>query len=70
MPAKARDLERVAQKLGFQRSRQQGAHARWIHPDGRATTIPAHGDAEIGGWLFHAVLQQLCISEDEFRRLR
>ena len=70
MPAKARDLERVARKLGFEKVRQRGSHARWCHPDGRATTIPAHGDADIGGWLFREILGQLGIGEDEFLRLR
>ena len=70
MPAKAQDLERVARKLGFEKARQKGSHARWRHPDGRATTIPVHGDADIGGWLFREILGQLGISEDEFARLR
>ena len=39
-------------------------------PNGRATTIPTHGDAEIGGWLFHEILRQMGISEQEFARLR
>jgi predicted RNA binding protein YcfA (HicA-like mRNA interferase family) len=70
MPAKARDLERVARQLGFRKVRQKGSHARWKHGDGRATTIPAHGDAEIGGWLLHEILKQLGITEDDFLRLR
>jgi predicted RNA binding protein YcfA (HicA-like mRNA interferase family) len=70
VPAKARDLERVARRLGFQKTRQRGAHARWLHADGRATTIPIHGDAEIGGWLFAEILKQLGITEREFLRLR
>jgi len=70
MAVKARELERVAQKLGFRKVRQKGSHARWKHADGRATTIPIHGDAEIGDWLFHEILKQLGITEDEFRQLR
>jgi predicted RNA binding protein YcfA (HicA-like mRNA interferase family) len=70
VPAKARDLERVARKLGFQQTRQKGSHARWQHPDGRSTTIPTHGDAEIGGWLFRVILRQLGTTEEEFIRLR
>jgi predicted RNA binding protein YcfA (HicA-like mRNA interferase family) len=70
MPAKAKDLERVARKLGFEKTRQKGSHGRWQHPDGRATTIPIHGNAEIGGWLFREILKQLGITEDEFQRLR
>ncbi len=69
MPVKARDLERVARKLDFEKTRQKGSHARWKHRDGRATTIPVQPSTEIGGWLFHEILSQLGISEEEFRRL-
>jgi len=70
VPAKARDLERVARKLGFEKVRQRGSHARWRHPDGRATTIPIHADAAIGGWLFHEILRQLGITDEQFSNLR
>ncbi len=69
MPARARDLQKVARKLGFQMVRQKGSHARWKHPDGRATTIPVHGNSDIGSWLFHEILKQLGITEDEFKDL-
>ena len=69
MPAKARDLQKVARKLGFQMTRQKGGHARWKHPDDRATTIPVHGNSDIGSWLFHEILKQLGITEDEFQEL-
>ena len=70
MPARARDLERVAQKLEFEKARQKGSHARWKHPDGRATTIPIHSKSEIGNWLFYEILKQLGITEEEFEQLR
>jgi predicted RNA binding protein YcfA (HicA-like mRNA interferase family) len=70
MPAKAKTLEKVAKKLGFQKVRQKGSHARWKHPDGRSTTIPIHGNAEIGGWLFQEVLKQLGTTEEEFNNLK
>ena len=69
MSVRARDLEKVARKLGIRKVRQKGIHARWKHEDGRATTIPIHSDAEIGGWLFHEILRQLTITEEEFYRL-
>jgi predicted RNA binding protein YcfA (HicA-like mRNA interferase family) len=69
MPAKARDLQKAAKKLGFQMVRQKGSHARWKHPDGRATTIPIHGNSEIGRWLFYEILKQLGIREDDFCKL-
>ncbi len=70
MPAKASELIKAAKQLGFEKVRQKGSHARWKHPDGRATTIPIHGKSEIGGWLFHAILDQLGITEEEFETLR
>jgi predicted RNA binding protein YcfA (HicA-like mRNA interferase family) len=70
MPAKSKEIERVATKLGFEKVRQSGSHARWKHIDGRATTIPTHGSAEIGGWLFREILKQLGITEEEFSNLR
>ena len=69
MPTKAKDLQKAARKLGFRVVRQKGSHARWKHPDGRATTIPIHGNSEIGGWLLYEILKQLEITEEEFRKL-
>jgi predicted RNA binding protein YcfA (HicA-like mRNA interferase family) len=70
MPAKAKELARAAEKLGFKQTRQKGSHARWQHPDGRATTIPVHHGVEIGGWLYHKILRELGITEEQFRQLR
>jgi predicted RNA binding protein YcfA (HicA-like mRNA interferase family) len=69
IPAKAKDLQKAAKKLGFQMVRQKGSHARWKHPDERATTIPIHGNSEIGSWLFYEILKQLGITEDDFIKL-
>ena len=68
MPAKASELTKVAKKLGFVKVRQKGSHARWKHQDGRATTIPIHGNTDIGGWLFYEILEQLGITEEEFKK--
>ena len=70
MPAKASEIEHVARKLGFVKVRQKGSHARWKHPDGRATTIPIHGNAEIGSWLFLEILKQMAITHEQFNQLR
>ncbi len=70
MPAKAKELMRAAQALGFVLARQKGSHARWRRRDGRATTIPVHPSTEIGGWLYHKILGELGITEEEFRKLR
>jgi predicted RNA binding protein YcfA (HicA-like mRNA interferase family) len=70
MPAKAKELMRAAERSGFRLVRQKGSHARWLHSDGRATTIPVHPSTEIGGWLYHKILKQMGVSEEEFRKLR
>jgi predicted RNA binding protein YcfA (HicA-like mRNA interferase family) len=70
MPAKASELAKAAKRLGFEKARQKGSHARWKHPDGRATTIPVHGNVDIGGWLFQTILDQMGITESEFNELR
>ena len=33
-------------------------------------TIPIHGKADIGSWLFQEILKQIGITEEEFNRLR
>ncbi len=64
MSVKVSELERVALQLGFYKARHKGSHVRWKHPDGRSTTIPVHGNSEIGGWLLHEILSQLGVSEE------
>ena len=59
--ARADEFRRAAIKLDFE---------RWIHEDGRATTIPIHGGREIGAPLFYRIIRQLGISAEEFDRLR
>ena len=68
--ARAADFRRVASKLGFRLARKTGSHERWIHSDGRATTIPVHGGREIGPPLFYRIIEQLGIDEEGFRKLK
>ena len=68
--ARASELQRLAAKLGFKCARQTGSHQRWLHPDGRATTIPIHGGRDIGPPLLYRILEQIGISLETFERLR
>ncbi len=61
--------KRSQRSSDFRTVRQKGSHARWKHPDGRATTILVHGNSEIGNWLFYEILKQLDITEEEFLKL-
>jgi hypothetical protein len=51
-------------------ARQTGSHERWVHEDGRSTTIPIHGGQEIGPPLFYRILNQLGITASDLERLR
>jgi len=43
--------------LGFVRVRQKGSHIRYIHPDGRKTTIPDHGNMDVPKGLLNKIVQ-------------
>jgi predicted RNA binding protein YcfA (HicA-like mRNA interferase family) len=41
----AREIIKVLKKLGFKNTRKsRGSHFRYVHPDGRKTTVPVHKD--------------------------
>ena len=45
---KPRELIRALEKLGFERTRKsKGGHLRYVHPDGRKTTVPFHSGRTI-----------------------
>jgi predicted RNA binding protein YcfA (HicA-like mRNA interferase family) len=69
MPAKARNLQKVAKELGFQMVRQKGSHARCKAPRRSSDNDPIHGNSEIGNWLFYEILKQLDITEEDFLKL-
>ena len=60
----------MAERVGFQFLRQRGAHRRYGHTDGRRTTIPFHQGRDLGVGLFHKILKELAITEEDFNRLR
>ena len=67
---KAKDLVKVATKLGFIFRSQTGSHAVYIHPDGRKTTISVHPVETIGvGLLTKIIRKDFKITKEEFRKL-
>ncbi|MBU1708237.1 type II toxin-antitoxin system HicA family toxin [bacterium] len=66
----AKELISILERLGFQR-RAYGAtsHVRYIHPDGRRTTIPIHKGHDIGRGLLRKILRDIELSPDEFSEL-
>ncbi len=60
-------LCRIVETMGFAKTRQKGSHIRYVHSDGRKTTIPNHGNQDVPkGLLSKIIKQDLLISVDEF----
>jgi len=66
----SRQLIAVLERLGF-RHRPLGAtsHRRYVHPDGRRTTVPIHKGQDIGRGLLRKILKNIELSPDEFVKL-
>lgn len=70
VPISGREMCKIVEKLGFQRLHQKGSHIRYVHPDGRKTTIPIHGNEDLGKGLILEILKQIKITRDEFEKVR
>jgi len=65
-----KEMCKILEKLGFQKVHQVGSHARYIHPDGRRTTVVIHGNEDLSIGLLKDILKQAGLSREEFERLR
>ena len=63
-------LLNLLQDLGFEITRIEGSHHALRHPDGRATTVPVHGNEDINRPLLRRILEQAGISREEYLRRR
>jgi predicted RNA binding protein YcfA (HicA-like mRNA interferase family) len=66
---RVKKLEKLLFYLGFETKRQKGSHVFYRHPDGRYTTLPHHGNQEIGRSLLRQILREIEITPDNFTRL-
>lgn len=62
----AKSLEKLLLKLGFIFIRQKGSHKFYRHSDGRYTTIPHHGNTDLGRPLLREILKQVELSPEEY----
>lgn len=63
----ARTLIRILRKLGFVEVRSRGSHHRFVHRDGRKTTVPVHKGRDIPrGLLQQIVTVDLEMTMDAF----
>jgi predicted RNA binding protein YcfA (HicA-like mRNA interferase family) len=67
--ATAKDLARVAERLGFVLRRQRGGHAIYVRASDQArVVIPMH-KGELKRKTLRAIIQDLKISVEEFRTM-
>ena len=70
IPISGKEMCKLVEKLGFQRVHQVGSDVRYIHPDGRKTVVPIHGNEDLNVWLIHDIIKQIKISRDEYEKMR
>lgn len=67
---KARDVVRVAERLGFVLDRQKGSHAIYYRAHDKARiVIPMHSGKDIKTKTLSGIMQDLGISAEEFLKL-
>ncbi len=67
---KGRELVKFLETMGFRVTRTKGSHVRLRSEDGRATTVPVHGNKEIPKGLLRKIIREdLEISLGEFLEL-
>jgi len=49
----------ILERLGFTEARQRGSHRQYRHPDGRATTVPFHGNRDISPILLRQIARDI-----------
>lgn len=59
-------MEKLLNKLGFERVRQKGSHVFYRHPDGRTTSVPHHRGRDLARPLIKEILREIEISVDEY----
>jgi len=63
------ELVRALERMGFKRTRKtRGSHLRYVHPDGRRTTVPMHKGRTIGRGLLRKILKDISISAEELQK--
>lgn len=61
---------KILEVLGFQKVHQVGSQVRYVHPDGRKTVVPVHGNEDLSIGLLKEILKQSRISREMYEELR
>jgi len=70
LPVSGRKMCKILDKLGFEKVHQVGSHTRYIHPDGRRTVVPLHGNEELSIGILKEILNQVKLSREKYETLR
>lgn len=63
------EVVKALERLGFRCTRKsRGSHHRYVHADGRKTTVPLHPGKTIGRGLLRKILNDIGIDVDELRK--
>jgi predicted RNA binding protein YcfA (HicA-like mRNA interferase family) len=67
---KPRELVALLERLGFhERDLKATSHRRFVHPDGRRTTVPVHPGRDVGRGLLRKILKDISISPQDLDEL-
>lgn len=69
IPISPKKLEKKIMRLGFRPVRQKGSHVLYRHPDGRTTSIPFHGNYDIGPVLLGKILKEIKLNKEDYNQL-
>lgn len=61
---------KILEMLDFQKVHEVGSYARYVHPDGRKTVVPVHGNEDLSIGLIKEILKQSRISREMYYELR
>ncbi|HII78979.1 MAG: type II toxin-antitoxin system HicA family toxin [Methanosarcina sp.] len=70
LPVSGKEMCKILEMLGFQKVHQVGSHVRYVHPDGKKTVVPVHGNEDLGTGLIKEILKQGRISREMYEELR
>jgi predicted RNA binding protein YcfA (HicA-like mRNA interferase family) len=66
----AEEIIKALVKIGFVNTRRsKGSHFRYVHPDGRRTTVPVHKKKDISKGLLKQILKDINVSLADFKKL-
>jgi predicted RNA binding protein YcfA (HicA-like mRNA interferase family) len=63
---KVKIFEKLLLALGFEAKGQSGSHVFYRHYDGRYTTLPHHGNQDLGRPLIRQILREIELTPEQF----